>query len=192
MTVQKAKQLARGRLGDKRFAHTENVAAMARELARRYGADEEKAETAAWLHDIMKECPQADLLRLADGDAIISRWFGQNPPPTWHGPAAALYLRGECGCTDEELLAAVAWHTTGRADMGLLEKVIYLADAVSAERSYPGVENLRSLARQNLDEAVIAYMQYSIAFLQSTGRPVGEATRQALQSLRQGSPPGNG
>ena len=186
MRAAKAKELASAMLSGQRLAHTANVAVLARELAGLYGADEEKAEAAAWLHDIMKEHSRETLLQMAVQDDIISEWFAHNPPPTWHGPAAALYLRTVHGCEDDELLAAIAGHTTGRAGMDLLEKIIYLADAASAERDDPGVDALRRLARQDLDDAVLAAMERTLSFLQETGRPIGEETLRAMQSLRQG------
>lgn len=184
MTCGEASALAGEMLSARRFVHVKNVAAMAGALARRYGIDVEKAELAAWLHDIVKEYGREELLQLLRSDAIMAESTEARPLPVWHGPCGAIYARHTLGITDEEVLSAIACHTTGKPGMTGLDKVLFLADMVSDERRFPGVGKLRALAKQNLDAAVVAAMQENIAHLTKTKKPLDVYTVQALEAMR--------
>ena len=143
MTCEEAQELVKGRLSHKRYKHTINVKKKAVELARHYGADEEKAALAALLHDSAKELPREELLQIFADNAIMAKNAASRPAPVWHGIAAAILCATQWGVTDPQIISAIECHTTGKADMTLLEKIIYMADATSAERDYPGVDRLR-------------------------------------------------
>ena len=143
MTVDEAKALVKSRLSEKRYKHTINVKKMAVKLAKRYGADEEKAALAALLHDSAKELPKAEILQIFADNAIIAKNAAKRPAPVWHGYAASVLCQTQWGVTDPEILSAIECHTTGKQNMSLLDKIIYMADMTSAERDYPGVEALR-------------------------------------------------
>ena len=149
MTCEEAKKLVKGRLSAKRYRHTINVKKMAVALAKRYGADPEKAELAALLHDSAKELPPAQLLQIFQDNAIIAENAQARPVPIWHGIAAAILCQTRWGVTDPEILSAIRCHTTGKRNMGLLDKILFLADMISAERDYPGVDEHRTLAFQD-------------------------------------------
>ncbi len=85
MTVDEAKALVKSRLSEKRYKHTINVKKMAVKLAKRYGADEEKAALAALLHDSAKELPKAEMLQIFADNAIIAKNAAKRPAPVWHG-----------------------------------------------------------------------------------------------------------
>ena len=180
-----AKELVKKRLSEKRYRHVKNVAAAARKLALHYGADADKAELAAWLHDIVKECSRGELLQLLQRDAIMAGATAKRPLPVWHGPCAAIYAKHELGVTDPEILSAIACHTTGKVDMSQLDKVMFLADIISDERSFPGVGKLRDLAFKDMDRAVIAAMEENIIHLETLHKPLDEDTVQALSFLKQ-------
>ena len=180
MTAKEAKALARDELSKKRFHHVENVVKAAKTLARTFGADVEKAELAAWLHDLVKERTRGEILQILGEDAIIQQSVEGRPEAVWHGPAAAVYAKNHLGVDDGEVLSAVAWHTTGRPDMPLLDKVLYLADYISDERDFDGVDEVRALAKTDLDAAVDAAMRQNLLYLEEHGKPVDDATRAAL------------
>lgn len=160
------RQLLRGRLKKKRFLHSLNVADSARELARLYGGDEEKAYFAGLLHDVMKNAEAADQLQIMEKGGIILSQTEKNNPKLWHAMAGAAYLRLEMGVEDEDIINAVRYHTTGRKGMSLLEKIIYIADFISAERDYPDVEVMRRLAlNESLEAASLYSLQYTIGSL---------------------------
>ncbi len=180
MTAKEAKALAKGELSKKRYCHVANVAKAAKMLAGRFGADAEKAELAAWLHDIVKERTQGEILQILGEDAIIQQSVAGRPYAVWHGPAAAVYAKNHLGVKDGEVLSAVASHTTGKPGMSRLDKVLYLADYISDERDFDGVEEVRLLAKTDLDAAVDAAMRQNLQYLEEHGKPVDNATRAAL------------
>ena len=86
-------------------------------------------------------------------------------PKLWHAPAGAAYVRDELGIVDEEMIHAIKYHTTGRPGMTVLERIIYVADFISDERDYPGVEKVRETAYRNLDEAILIGSQFTLVSL---------------------------
>ena len=117
MTVDEAKALVKSRLSEKRYKHTINVKKMAVKLAKRYGADEEKAALAALLHDSAKELPKAEMLQIFADNAIIAKNAAKRPAPVWHGYAASVLCQTQWGVTDPEILSAIECHTTGKQNM---------------------------------------------------------------------------
>ncbi|MEA4912870.1 MAG: bis(5'-nucleosyl)-tetraphosphatase (symmetrical) YqeK [Oscillospiraceae bacterium] len=152
MTSEQARELARQTLSPERFHHTECVAKAARALAKRYGADEERCALAAFLHDILKERDKADLLKMIEDSAIIDDKLVRDCPGIYHAFAGGVYVRETLGL-DEEIGNAVMYHTTGRAGMSKLEKIVMLADYMSEDRDFRGVDEVRVIAERSLDEA---------------------------------------
>lgn len=183
MTIDQARQLAKKTLSPRRYHHAKNVAAAAKKLALRWDADPQKAELAGWLHDIVKEKPRDELLQILNGDAIIARSTISRPFPVWHGPAAAVYAKQTLGVGDEAVLSAIAAHTTGKPGMSTLDKVVFLADMVSEERTLDSVKDIRRLANEDLDAAVVATMRQNIDYLNAAGKPLDTETVAALKYL---------
>ena len=148
------------------------------------GADEEKAALAALLHDSAKELPKAEMLQIFADNAIIAKNAAKRPAPVWHGYAASVLCQTQWGVTDPEILSAIECHTTGKQNMSLLDKIIYMADMTSAERDYPGVEALRAEEMQNLDLALCHALEQSIAFVREKGNPLDPDTVAALDDAR--------
>lgn len=161
MTSQQARELAKSTLSDGRIRHTECVAAAAGHLVLKYGGDPERIQLAAFLHDILKENSNADLLQRLRGSDIIDFTQIEHSPAVWHAFAGGLYVRDELGL-DADIAAAVMYHTTGRKGMSLLEKIIFLADYISMDREYHGVLEVRKLAENSLEEACIAALRNNI------------------------------
>ena len=184
MTCEEAQELVKARLSHKRYKHTLNVKNMAVELALRYGADPEKAALAALLHDAAKELPRPEMLQIFKENAIMAKNAEQRPFPVWHGIAAAILCMTRWGVADPEILSAIECHTTGKVNMSLLDKVLYMADATSAERDYPGVEQLRREQRQDLDLATLHCMEQSIAVVRDKGGELDPETVAACEDLR--------
>lgn len=169
-------------LKERRRKHVQGCREEAVKLALRWGADPVDAENAAILHDITKKLSVEEQLRLCENCGIISSNFEQDYVEVLHafsGAAAAYALFG----VSEEVRDAIMWHTTGRADMSLLEKVIWLADYIEPARDFPGVDAVRQLAYQNLDRALQLAMQNSLAWLEQKGAKAHPATREALSFL---------
>ena len=165
-------EIIRQRLSDYRFHHSLCVAEEAKRLAEKYGADPDKAYTAGILHDIMKDTAKdAQLQILADYGVTLDE-VEQDAPMLWHARSGEVFLRHILDVTDEALLSAVRYHTTGRAGMSLLEQVVFTADFTSADRSYPDVDVMRAKADVSLTEAMRYGVEYTIGDLQQQGRAV--------------------
>ncbi|HBT73842.1 MAG TPA: phosphohydrolase [Lysinibacillus sp.] len=89
-----------------------------------------------------------------------------------HGPVGAYIAQSEFGITDDELLNAIRFHTTGRVGMSRLEKIIFVADMIEPNRRFDGVERLRKKAQKNLDKAMSACVRHTLAFLIDTKQPI--------------------
>ena len=130
----------KARLSQKRYIHSKNVSEASVMLAKKFGGtDVETARFAGLVHDICKEEPedvQYTLMMQSSMDVCMEE---RKAFKVWHGIAGAELLRTKFGVTDEDVLHAVRFHTVGRAGMSNLEKIVYLADMISAERDYPDV-----------------------------------------------------
>lgn len=185
MTEQKARRLAKKRLSAKRYQHTLNVRRMAVKLAKRWGADPEKAALAALLHDTAKELPREEMLQILNDNAIMAENAQNRPSPVWHGICAAILAQTQWGVEDEEVLSAIRCHTTGKPGMSLLDEIVFLADMTSAERDYPEVDYLRKLEKEDIRRAMREALEMNLHWLEESGKPVDEETRAALEDLRQ-------
>ena len=156
-----------------RVPHAEGVCETAREMAKRFGGDDNLAARAGILHDVTKALNKTQQLALAEKLGVQLTEFERQNPQLLHaktGAAAARALFGEC----EEVASAIAWHTTGKPDMTKLEKIVYLADMIEPNRSYPTVDEIRAAAERDLDEGTLLALERTIAFLQEQGTAVCE------------------
>jgi predicted HD superfamily hydrolase involved in NAD metabolism len=159
---------------ENRKRHTLAVCETAKSLARYYGADENKTQTAALFHDMFRDIPEKMLNTYVKHLNIDNKYY--NNANLAHGKIAAVILQRDYEITDEDVLNAVRFHTTGRAEMSLLEKIIFLADAIEPGRDYPGVEKLRELAYKDLDEACLLSMRNTIEYIKGRGFHLDEDT----------------
>lgn len=162
-------EIIRTRLSDYRFHHSLCVAEEAARLARRYGADPAKAYTAGILHDIMKDTDAETQQQLFEDYGVVLDNMELGSPMLWHARSGEVFIRHILGFTDEDILSAVRYHTTGRANMSLLEKVVFVADFTSADRDYPDVDVMRQKANESLDEAICYGVEYTINSLKKAG-----------------------
>lgn len=184
MTYQQAEDMVRRTLSPKRFQHTMNVKKLAVRMAQHYGVNTEKAALAAILHDSAKELPRTELLQIMQDNAIIKKGTQNRPEPVWHGICAAILAKTQWNVQDEEILSAIACHTTGKENMSKLDKILFLADMTSAERDYPGVEELRSLEMRNLDKAMIQALKMTISFVEQKNAIADPESAKALAWLQ--------
>lgn len=160
--IDQIKKLLRQRLSEKRYTHCLNVAQECIELAKKYGADEEKAYFAGLVHDICKEIP-ADELRQQAIDSDLGMTVAEKKTKAlWHAVAGAGYVRDELKINDTDIINAVRFHTVARAGMSKLEEVVYIGDLISADRNYKDVKRIRKLAYQDLDIVMLEALVFSI------------------------------
>lgn len=162
MTVEECRKRVQDRLSKKRYTHSINVAEAASELARRWNADQEKAYLAGVLHDCCKEIPQEEQRQMAEKSPMGVTVVELHSPPLWHAVAGAWYAKEILGVDDMDVLNAIRYHTVARAGMSKLEEILYLADLISADRTYRDVEKMRKLAFTSLDKAMLEGLCFSI------------------------------
>lgn len=154
-------ELAKNVKGEK-FEHSLGVEETALKLAHRYGADMDRSGFAGLLHDYTKQMDNVALAKKYGIPYLTEK--------TLHGHTAAALLREKGYVTDDQTLGAIKWHTTGKAGMTMLEKIVYIADYMEPNRDFDGVEKLRELAFQNIDKAVLMGLRMSLEhILQSKG-----------------------
>lgn len=157
------------RIQGERLAHVYRVLETARDMAARFGVAREQAEAAALMHDYAKAMPGAQLLAEARSRGLIIDPAEEKQPQLLHGPVGAALLADQGLITDPQVLGAIRWHTTGRAQMSRLEMVIWLADYIEPGRSFPGVDAIRELARHDLEGALLHALDNSIRFVMQRG-----------------------
>ena len=177
------KQILKGRLSEKRYYHSLCVADEAKRLAEKYGGDKERAYLAGLLHDITKNAPDGEHLQLFSRFGIMLNDIEKNAKKLWHAISGAVYVRSVLGIEDEEMTDAIRYHTTAKANMSLLAKILYLADFTSADRDYDDVDVIRRYVDESLDKAFLYALQYSIEDLVKNGKAVHEDTVEAYNEV---------
>ncbi|MBY0050242.1 bis(5'-nucleosyl)-tetraphosphatase (symmetrical) YqeK [Brevibacillus agri] len=172
----------RAQMHEKRYKHTLGVAQSARELAQRYGADPDKAELAGLLHDYCKCWPVEKMFEILVRHDMPTELL-EGEKELWHAFAGAIVIQNDLGVTDPDILQAVRYHTTGRAGMSLLEKVVCVADYIEPNRNFPGVEQIRTLAEKDLDAALALALGGTIQFLIEKQKTVYPLTLTAYNDL---------
>lgn len=182
MEREEALKIVKEQITDHRYQHTLGVMETAISLAKQYGADEKKAELAAIFHDYAKFRPKDELKQI-----ILAQRYPEDlldyHSELWHAPAGAYLVEVEAGIKDKEVLDAITYHTSGRPGMTLLEKVIYLADYIEPGRHFPGVDEVRALAKEDLDKALIQAVKNTILFLMKKNQPVYPDSFQTYNDL---------
>ncbi|AIM15678.1 bis(5'-nucleosyl)-tetraphosphatase (symmetrical) YqeK [Neobacillus sedimentimangrovi] len=171
MEREEALKIVKVQLTEHRYQHTLGVMETAISLARLYGADEKKAELAAIFHDYAKFRPKEEMREIIKSHSFPQDLLEYNAE-LWHAPVGAYLVEKEAGITDKEVLDAIRYHTSGRPGMTLLEKIIYLADYIEPGRQFPGVDEVRELAKESLDRALIKSVQNTINFLMKKNQRV--------------------
>ena len=179
--ISELEQYVSTELTEKRRKHTLGVRDTALALSKRYNADSEKACVAALAHDMYRGL-RGDELRQTVRELGLDPKY-EDDPNLAHGKIAAIMLRRAFGVEDEDILNAVSFHTTGRPDMSVLEKVVYLADCIEPNRDYPGVENIRKASEKGLDEACLTAMKGTIKHVTDQGAYLDPDTLEAADFL---------
>ncbi len=170
-----------------RYAHTMGVIDASVALAERYGVSSAEARWAALLHDCAKGMSEDEMRRACDDYGLAIDEMTSRAPQLMHAPLGAAIAQNVYGMEDEGILAAIACHSTGRARMTELDKILYLADLIEANRNYTGVAELREAAFQNLDRAVLMGMDQTIRYVLDCELPLHPDTVTARNDLLVGA-----
>ena len=183
LPLSKLRPVALSYLKHKRIPHVLGTEQEAIRLAERYGADVEKARVGALLHDCTKKLNMEAQLALCRHYGIQLDELEQKALKLLHAKTGAAIARDVFG-VDEEIYSAILWHTTGHANMTLLEKILYLADYIEPSRDFPGVDKLRAVCYKNLDAGLLMGLEMTIGEMNAMGNPVHHATIEARDALK--------
>lgn len=176
--------LVRPMMDEKRFRHTLGVRDTAVHLARQYGASMQKAAVAGLLHDCAKCLPPDRMRALAVQSGFTADEDTMRSPALLHAPVGEYLARERFGVRDEQTLRAIRWHTTGTDEMDTLSLVLFVADAIEpAREEYPGLTQIRALARTSLMEAALCSMRATRAYIAKQGKPFSTDTDRAMAWL---------
>ena len=167
-------------LSPKRIPHVQGCEWEAVRLAKRWGESEEDAAEAGILHDITKKLVLSEQLILSEKYGIINDTYETANVKLLHAKTGAALARDLFNISDR-VYSAIRWHTTGKPDMTLLEKIIYMADYIEPNRDFPGVDKLRKLAYEDLDAAMALGLKMSLEDIRSYGAEPYEVTVSAYE-----------
>ena len=184
LPMEKLEQVVISLLNPNRVAHVLGCRDTAVELAKHWGADETDAARAGILHDITKAIDGPLQLTLCDAYGKILSDFSKRYPKTLHALTGSL-VAGRIFGENEAVVSAIEHHTTGKANMSLLEKIIYVADYMEPNRDFPGVDKLRHLAYTDLDGALKMGLEMTISMLKEQGREISPESQQAIDWLNE-------
>ncbi|WP_050615840.1 bis(5'-nucleosyl)-tetraphosphatase (symmetrical) YqeK [Bacillus testis] len=182
MNREKAMQIVKEQLPEKRYLHSVRVMETAVQLAERFQDDAKKAEMAGIFHDYAKYRPQEELKKIIEEQNMPKELLDFHSE-LWHGPAGAYLVEQEAGIADKDVLSAITYHTTGRQGMTQLEKIVFLADYIEPGRQFPGLDEVREAAKEDLDEAVLMALRNTISFLMSKRSTIYPDTFHAYNDL---------
>ena len=182
LTDSQLEQVVTSLLKPGRVAHVLGCRQTAEEMAQLYGVDPADARRAALLHDITKALDGPLQLTLCREYGITLDDFSAHNPKTLHALTGSLVAERIFG-ENPQVVAAIRSHTTGKADMNTLEKIIYVADYVEPNRNFEGVEQLRHLAYTDLDSALALGLTMTLKLLREQGREISPESLQALEYL---------
>lgn len=173
------KKLLKEKLSENRYIHSINVAEQAKKLARIKKSDEEKAYFSGLMHDVCKEMPLEEQEKYVLLSSMNVDIVEIESAPLWHAISGAEFLKEHFNIIDKDILNAVRYHTVGRAEMTVLEKIVYLADLTSADRSYKDVEKIRKICENNLDMGMQEALKFSISDCALKGKAIPKSTFEA-------------
>ena len=173
-------------LDEDRFTHTLGVMYTCASLAMVHGYDLEDAQVAGLLHDCAKCIPNKKKLKLCSQHNISVTAFEEEHPFLLHAKLGAYIARKKYDITDKEILSSITYHTTGRREMSLLEKIVYIADYIEPMRNKaPNLDKIRKLAFQDLDECLYEILKDTLEYLAENPQNVDSTTKEAFSYYKE-------
>ena len=172
-----------GLLKERRVPHVLGCAETAVQLAKIWGADPQDAYRAGLLHDVTKALDGEQQLALCRGLNLPMDEFSQENPKTLHAHTGAMVAQRIFG-ENSAVVSAIDSHTTGKAGMSMLEKIIYVADYMEPNRKFPGVEELRQAAFSDINRAMEMGLEMTLDLLKKEGKVISAASQEALYDIK--------
>ncbi|MDD6208849.1 MAG: bis(5'-nucleosyl)-tetraphosphatase (symmetrical) YqeK [Clostridiales bacterium] len=181
--IAKIQDKLKDKLSEKRFQHTLGVQYTCACMAMRYGEDVYLASLAGLLHDCVKYMSDEKLLEKCMKYQIPVRDVEQRNPYLLHAKLGAYYAKEKYGVSDSRVLSAITWHTTGKPDMNLLEKILFAADYLEPGRKQiPGLTDVRRLAFVDIDQTVALILKNTLSYLDGmNSKEIDSYTREAYE-----------
>ncbi|MGN1113632.1 MAG: bis(5'-nucleosyl)-tetraphosphatase (symmetrical) YqeK [Oscillospiraceae bacterium] len=181
--IAKYKSYLKENLSKKRYTHCLNVADAAVSLAKKYGADCDKAYIAGLLHDTAKEMPVEKQLELVKNSKLDVCEIETKTVPLYHAVAGAEVIQTLFDIHDKEIIDAVRYHTVACKNMSKLSQIIYLADLISADRSYKDVKKMRKYCDQSLEKGMLEALIFSISNSLEKGNTIPVSTLESYNDF---------
>ncbi len=181
--IAKYKSYLKENLSKKRYTHCLNVADAAVSLAKKYGADCDKAYIAGLLHDTAKEMPVEKQLELVKNSKLDVCEIETKTVPLYHAVAGAEVIQTLFDIHDKEIIDAVRYHTVACKNMSKLSQIIYLADLISADRSYKDVKKMRKYCDQSLEKGMLEALRFSISNSLEKGNTIPVSTLESYNDF---------
>lgn len=181
--IEQLKNDLKGLLSNHRYQHCLRVADEAKRLAKRYGSDIEKAYVAGVVHDVAKEFSMEENQSLIEKHHLPKSFLLEDYRKVLHAYLGEVYLRDNY-TLDEDILEAVRFHATGAQTMNQLDKIVFLADKIEIGKNYPGIEEERRVAYQDLDQAMILCLENNLKKLKREHKKINRKSIEVLEFLR--------
>lgn len=186
MTSEEITEILRAELKPKRFKHTLGVMQTAQEMAKIFGADEYEAQRAGLMHDNAKALSLERMREIANDAGLQISADESESASLMHAPVGAYLAKARFGETDENVISAIRYHTTGKPDMTQLEAIIYLADMIEPNREeFDGLNDLRELAHKDLYRALEMGLDMSTSYVLKRGQKLFTRSWQAYEWVKQ-------
>ncbi|NSW89605.1 MAG: HD domain-containing protein [Firmicutes bacterium] len=169
MTLEEIKEKLKKNIKPERYIHSINVMNTASDLAGYYSVDKRKAEVAGILHDCARDFQKENMYELCREFGIEIDEIKKRQPELLHGPVGAYIAEADYGIKDEAILEAIRVHTTGKENMSMLEKIIFISDYIEPGRKFPGVNNIREWALKDIDRAMVFAFDSTIRYVLEKG-----------------------
>ncbi|TCK98149.1 putative HD superfamily hydrolase involved in NAD metabolism [Natranaerovirga hydrolytica] len=177
--INKIRKKLKRTLHTKRYIHSIGVSTTAVCLAMKYGYDLHEAEVAGLVHDCAKNYSDSKKIALCKKNSIVMSPSEQTSPDLLHAKVGAVVAQSKYDIDNRDILNAVKYHTTGRPDMSLLEKIIYIADFIEPNRTQPNLKEYRNLAFLDLEVCLLRILRDTITYLEKNNKEIDNLTKEA-------------
>ncbi len=179
--IKKLRKSMEKALDAKRYEHSLGVEFTAACMAMKYGCDIENARIAGILHDCAKCIPDSEKILLCEKNGIEISAVEKKKPALLHAKAGAFLAKTQYGIKNEDIINAIMYHTTGRPDMSLLEKIIFLSDYIEPNRkTIPGLLEAREACFNDINAAMAVVLKNVLEYLESGKGQIDDKTRETF------------
>lgn len=156
-------------LSKERYQHSIRVMNTCENLGRIYGADVQKVKIAGLLHDCARELSRQELIDIVKKNGQVISVVEDLQTVLLHAKAGGAFARDHFGVLDKEIISAISLHTTGKPNMSLVEKILFIADFIEPNRNFSGIDEIRNMAYNDIDKTLIVVLKNIIMYVVENG-----------------------